>query len=373
MDVSLRREDFSTLPGWADDAPAQAFTAFRRSAERAIRTTPYRTGSLGLEHADLEPAYAAALSESGSLSDPSARDFFESWFRPVEICPGSDAGLVTGYYEPEIEVRSRPDAVFRYPFLRKPEALVPVPDPDTPPPAIPAGYAFMLDRRGIATPCPDREAIEAGAFDGQALEIAWAASKVDVFFAHVQGCARLRFADGRLLRINYAARSGHPFTAIGRLLVERGELDAATVSMAAIRGWLAVDLERADRLMRENRSYIFFKETEIADESAGPVGAAGVSLEPGRSLAVDHRIHSFGTPIFVIAAGLADFDAPRPFSRLMIAQDTGTAITGPVRGDLFAGSGPAAGDKAGSVKAAARFVVLAPWDSEMARRAGHER
>ncbi|KGF69917.1 transglycosylase [Hoeflea sp. BAL378] len=373
MDVSLRREDFSTLPGWADDAPAQAFTAFRRSAEQAIRTTPYRTGSLGLAHAELAPAYAAALAESGSLSDLRAREFFEAWFRPVEICPGSGAGLVTGYYEPEIAVRSRPDSGYRFPFLRKPDNLVPVADPDNPPASIPAGFAFMLDDGGLATPCPDRAAIETGALDGRGLEIAWAASRVDVFFAHVQGCARLRFADGRLMRINYAAKSGHPFTAIGRLLVERGELSAATVSMAAIRNWLAVDPERADRLMRENRSYIFFKETELNDESSGPVGAAGVSLEAGRSLAVDHRIHSFGTPVFVIADGLADFDAPRSFARLMIAQDTGTAITGPVRGDLFAGSGPAAGDKAGSVKAAARFVVLAPRDSEMARRAGHER
>ncbi|MBC7280280.1 MltA domain-containing protein [Hoeflea sp.] len=372
MELTLRREEFSTLPGWADDALAPAFAAFRRSAGHALRTGPYRTGSLGLDHADFALAYEAALAESGLLSDSQAREFFEAWFRPVELCPDSGQGFVTGYYEPVIEVSARPESGYQSPFLRKPENLVRVPDPDHPPDTIPAGYAFMLDERGVTTPCPDRQAIETGALDGQGLEIAWARSRADVFFAHVQGCARLRFAGGEVKRITYAAKSGHPFTGIGRLLVERGELSAETVSMAEIRAWLAVDADRADRLMRENRSYIFFREADVEDERLGPVAAAKVPLEPGRSLAVDRRIHSFGTPILVSAPGLEDFDAARPFARLMIAQDTGTAIVGPVRGDLFAGTGPVAGDKAGSIKAAARFMILAPVGSLIARRAGHE-
>jgi len=373
MDLTLRREEFSTLPGWADDALVPAFAAFRRSAGHALRAGPYRTGALGLDHAEFAPAYAAAWVESGSVSDRKARDFFESWFRPVELCPDSGQGLVTGYYEPEVDVSDRPDARYRFPFLRQPENLIKVPDPDSPPPGIPAGFAFMLSAQDAVTPCPDRQAIETGAFAGHGLEIAWAASRADVFFAHVQGCARLCFADGSVRRVTYAAKSGHPFTGIGRLLVERGEIDAEIVSMAAIRDWLAVDAHRAERLMWENRSYIFFREAGVEDERLGPVAAAKVPLEPGRSLAVDRRIHSFGTPVFVSAPKLQDFDASRPFQRLMIAQDTGTAIVGPVRGDLFAGSGPAAGDKAGSIKAAARFVILAPAGSLIARRAGHER
>ena len=373
MDLTLRREEFSTLPGWADDAPARAFEAFRRSASHALHEGPYKTGSLGLDHAGFASSYVAALAESGSLSDAQARAFFETWFRPVELSLDAGQGFVTGYYEPEVEVSAMPDSGYRYPFLRKPHSLVKVPDPDHPPPGIPSGYAFMLEEQGAVRPCPDRSAIDAGTFEGQGLEIAWAASRVDVFFAHVQGCARLRHADGGVTRITYAAKSGQPFTGIGRLLVDRGEVSAETVSMAAIRDWLAVDQARGDELMWENRSYIFFREAAVDDARLGPVAAAKVPLEPGRSLAVDRQIHSFGTPIFVSAPGLEDFDAPRPFQRLMIAQDTGTAITGPVRGDLFAGSGAAAGDKAGAIKAQARFVILAPAGSTVARRAGHER
>lgn len=376
MGLSLRREDFSTLPGWEDDALGAAFAAFRRSAIHALQVRPYRTGSLGLSHADFLPSYRDALAqppgESGYLLDLQARGFFETWFRPVALLPDEGDGFVTGYYEPEVEVRSQPESGYRSPFLRKPENLIKVPDPANPPRGIPAGFAFMLEDEGILKCCPDRAAIENGAFDGQRLEIAWASSRVDVFFAHVQGCARLQFPDGQVRRITYAGKSGHPFTGIGRLLVERGEIPAEKISMAAIRDWLAVDGERADRLMRENRSYIFFEEAEVEDDRLGPVAAAKVPLEPGRSLAVDRHVHSFSTPIFVSASGLDDFDDPRPFARLMIAQDTGTAIVGPSRGDLFTGSGPAAGAKAGSIKSSAHFVVLAPVGSELARKAGHE-
>jgi membrane-bound lytic murein transglycosylase A len=230
MGLSLGREDFSTLPGWADDSPAAAFAAFRRSAEHATRTRPYRAGSLGLCHSDFAPAYAAALaitvSESGYPSDSEARSFFETWFRPVEIRSEDADGLVTGYYEPELTASDTPESGYRYPFLRKPDSLIKVPDPDNPPAGIPAGHAFMIaDADGLKS-CPDRQAIESGAFEGEGLEIAWACSPVDVFFAHIQGCARLCYADGRVERITYAAKSGHPFTGIGGLLVERGEIPA---------------------------------------------------------------------------------------------------------------------------------------------------
>ena len=228
MGLSLDREDFSTLPGWAEDRPAAAFAAFRRSALHATQTKPYRTGSLGLGAADFEPAYVAALavteSESGYPSDFEARSFFETWFRPVGITPDGGDGFVTGYYEPEVEVSDHPESGYLFPFLRKPDNLIKVPDPDNPPAGIPPGFAFMLADVDRMTMCPDRQAIESGAFDGLGLEIAWASSRVDVFFAHVQGCARLRFPDGRIERITYAAKSGHPFTGIGGLLVKRGEI-----------------------------------------------------------------------------------------------------------------------------------------------------
>lgn len=373
MPLSLRREGFSQLPGWAADSPAAAFTAFCRSARHALKVSPYKSGSLGLSADDFEPVFQAALEaedgQRGGLSEQQARTFFEDLFQPLEFLTDGASGLVTGYYEPEIEIRAERDAAFRYPFLRKPAALSKVADPEIPPTGIPYGYAFMLETEGTVRPCPDRREIESGAFDGQNLEIAWAASRVDVFFAHVQGCARLTCAGQPTRRITYDGKSGHPFTGIGRLLVERGEISRDAISMASIRHWLARHPALADDLMWQNRSFIFFREADVADDRLGPVAAAKVPLEPGRSLAVDRHIHCFGTPIFVSAPCLEDFDAIRPFERLMIAQDTGTAIVGPARGDLFAGCGAEAGEKAGSINTEARFFVLAPKASDCARRA----
>lgn len=370
MPLSLRRWEFSQLPGWAEDSPSAAFDAFCRSARRALEVAPYRTGSLGLTHHEFEPAFKAALAlqDRGSPDEAAIRVFFEDRFVPLELCSAGLPGHVTGYYEPEIEVCDKPSATFRFPFLRKPDNLVKVSDPAHPPPGIPAGHAFMLERQGRFEPCPDRSQIETGAFDGLGLEIAWAASRTDVFFAHVQGCARLHGAGRPVRRITYDGKSGHPFTGIGRLLVNDGEIPADEISMASIRAWLAEHPDRADELMRQNRSFIFFREADVDDARLGPVAAAKVPLEPGRSMAVDKAIHTFGTPFLVSAPNLEDFDSPRPFARLMIAQDTGTAIVGPARGDLFAGSGPRAGDKAGAINKPATFFVLAPASSDLARR-----
>ena len=206
---------------------------------------------------------------------------------------------------------------------------------------------------------PDRQAIDAGYLDGRGLEIAWADSKVDVFFMHIQGAGRLRFGDGTVLRVTYAAKAGHPFTAIGRVLIDWDELEAGAVTMDSIRGWLADNPDRADALLWQNRSYIFFREAPVADTDCGPVAAAKVPLRAGRSLAVNRLIHTFATPFFIQADTLTHL-GDGPFRRLMLAQDTGTAIVGPARGDIFVGSGDAAGADAGSVKHNAVFYALLP-------------
>ncbi|MFZ2099700.1 MAG: MltA domain-containing protein, partial [Oricola sp.] len=172
----------------------------------------------------------------------------------------------------------------------------------------------------------------------------------------VQGAARLRFADGNTIRVTYDGKTGHPFTAIGKRLVERGEIDPDAVSMNAIRRWLADHPGEARPLMEENRSYIFFREAAVDDPAAGPIAAAKVPLTAGRSLAVDRLLHTFGSPIFVGA----DKVNGRPWRKLMIAQDTGSAIVGAARGDLFMGSGAAAGERAGAVRSPADFVLLVP-------------
>lgn len=369
MSFSLRRTAFADLEGWFADDMTRAFDAFRRSARHALEIKPYRTGRFGLAHRHFLPAFVAAVENGdGVLSDGAAREFFQSRFQPYEIVPpAGETGLVTAFYEPVVSVRRQRDSEFRHAFLRPPARLVKIPDPMNPPEGIPPGYAFALQCEDGVRVCPDRNEIDTGALDGQDLEIAYAKDKADVFFAHVQGSARLDFGDGRQTRISYAAKSGHPFTAIGRLLVERGEILQKDISMQAIRRWIASHTDTADELMWQNRSFIFFDVFPVDDDRLGPVAAAKVPLEPGRSMAVDKTIHTFGTPFFVTAPDLTDFDGSGKFSRLMIAQDTGSAILGPARGDLFTGSGDMAGLQAGAVRNEATFVILLPVGTDPER------
>jgi membrane-bound lytic murein transglycosylase A len=205
----------------------------------------------------------------------------------------------------------------------------------------------------------DRESIERGALAGRGLEIAWLADKVDAFFIHVQGAARLAMTDGRSLRVTYAAKSGQRFTGPGGILAQTGEIPLQDVTMQSIRAWFRAHPERVDEILWQNRSYIFFREVPVDDPALGPVAAAKVPLTPGRSIAVDRLLHTFGTPFYIEAPTLTAFGDEK-FRRLMIAQDTGSAITGPARGDLFAGSGDAAGEIAGVVRHAATFHALLP-------------
>jgi membrane-bound lytic murein transglycosylase A len=166
--------------------------------------------------------------------------------------------------------------------------------------------------------------------------------------------------DGTVRRITYAAKSGQRFTGPGRILAETGEIALQDVTMQSIRAWFRANPERVDEILRQNRSYIFFRYAPVADPALGPVAAAKVPLTAGRSIAVDRLLHTFGTPFFIDAPGLHAFPGGAPFRRLMIAQDTGSAIVGPARGDLFAGSGDAAGEIAGVIRHRADFHALVP-------------
>ena len=185
------------------------------------------------------------------------------------------------------------------------------------------------------------------------------ASRVDAFFIHVQGAARLVMTDGTVRRITYAAKSGQRFTGPGKILAELGEIPLKSVTMQSIRAWFDAKPHRIDEILQQNRSYIFFREAPVDDPQLGPIAAAKVPLTPGRSVAVDRLLHTFGTPFWIDAPSLTAFDG-HGFRRLMIAQDTGSAITGPARGDLFAGSGDAAGEIAGVVNHPADFYALLP-------------
>lgn len=347
--------DFAQIAGWTDDDHAAAFSAFRLSALHA-RENPYRTGSLGIAAEALEPACAHARSLRGP-DRKTAREFFERHFVACRIDAGQ-SGFVTGYYEPV--VRASPEREGRYvvPLYRRPHDLVDIGEDDRPQGLDPY-HAFARKTPEGLVDYFDRAAIEQGALAGRNLELAWLESRVDAFFVHVQGSARLEMTDGTEKRITYAAKSGHRFTGIGGILVATGEIAPNDISMQAIRAWFAANPGRIDEILWQNRSFIFFREAPVDDPALGPVAAAKVPLTPGRSIAVDRLLHTFSTPFFIEAPGVRGFGAG-PLRRLMIAQDTGSAITGAARADLFAGTGRKAGEIAGVIKNDAVFYTLVP-------------
>ncbi len=349
---------FAALPGWADDDQLPAFEALRRSAFQVL-TKPYRTGSLGVSFECFAVAYADSR-ETSVTDRASARTFFERHFVPAHVASAAPAssGFVTGFYEPVVAASPERNDSFTVPLLARPDDLIDVDDRNRPPGMDPY-LAFARRTDSGVVEYHDRPAIEQGALAGRGLELAWLQSKVDAFFIHVQGAARLQMTDGATRRVTYAAKSGQRFIGIGKVLADLGEIPLEKVTMQSIRAWLAAHPDRIDEILWHNRSYIFFRDAPVDDAGLGPVAAAKVPLTPGRSMAVDRLLHTFGTPFYIDAPSLTAFGGEK-FRRLMIAQDTGSAILGPARGDLFAGSGDAAGAIAGVVRSAADFYALLP-------------
>ncbi len=289
-----------------------------------------------------------------------ARTFFETRYTPYRIEGASEPGLVTGYYEPEVAGARERGGGFQVPVYGRPDDLVAL-TPDTMRARFNDRLTSMRQTAEGLVPYYTRGQIGDGALAGRGLELLYLDDPVELYFMQVQGSGRVRFADGSTLRLSYAGKNGHPYTSIGRLLIEREELPSDGLTMDVLKTWLRADPARGGALMAENRSYVFFRVLGVEEARDGPLGADGVALTPGRSLAVDASYHRLGTPIFVTAPELV---APggTPFRRLMIAQDVGSAIRGPERGDIFFGSGEAAGAIAGGTKAAARFTLLLPKD-----------
>jgi len=309
--------DFDDLRGWALDNHAAALTAFRETC-----------GDLD------DPDWMAlcALAET----QPSPRTFFELFFRPVLIEDG-DPMLFTGYFEPELNgSRVRTDR-FRYPLYRLPPEA----------------------KRN--QPWYTRAQIEEQAIlAGRGLEIAWIDDPVDVFFLHIQGSGRVRFADGSGLRVGYGGKNGHPYRSIGAEMVRRGIYNAHQVSAQVIRNWVRRNPDEGARLLRHNPSFVFFREVDQVPAHKGPLGAMNRSITALRSIAVDPDYVPLGAPVWIEKAGV------EPMRRLMIAQDTGSAIKGAQRADIFFGTGASAGRRAGRVRDPGRMVVLLPIDRAFA-------
>ncbi len=349
--AALTPLSFDDIAGWRDDDHAAAFAAFRAGAA-ALADYPPKTRALGTDAA----ALAAILQRAATMAMPdgaAARAFFEDAFAPVRV-ETPTSGFFTGYYEPEVDGSRTPTAEFTVPLYRPPDDLVEIAPGAAP--GLDAAFRFARRTAAGLVEHPDRAAIMAGALANRGLEIVWLRDPVDAFFIHVQGAARVRLADGEVLRLTYAAKSGHPYTPIGRVLIETGALARGTATMQTIRAWLGDHPDAAPGILAHNRSYIFFREAPVADATLGPVAAAKVPLTAGRSLAVDRTVHTCHTPVFVATT----LPSGAPFRHLMIAHDTGSAIVGPARGDIFFGSGAAAGDIAGAMRATGSFVALLP-------------
>jgi membrane-bound lytic murein transglycosylase A len=346
---------FADIPGWRDDDHAAALAAFRVGT-RALLARPPKTRRLGISGRGLQRAAEIAAALPAEVGLDAARGFFEANFAPFGIL---GAGFVTGYFEPDVAASLSRSSRFSVPLYRRPPDLIEIGNGEAPADWDPALRFARATSRGLE-PYFDRAAIEQGALAGRGLELAWIEDPVDAFFIHVQGSARLRLSDGATMRVAYDGKSGHPYTSIGKLAVERGILTNEHADKEGLEAWLKAHRGEGRALMQENRSFIFFRETPLGDEE-GPLGAAGVPLTAGRSLAVDRTLHTFHTPVWVDAPDLPDMsDATRAFRRLMIAQDTGSAIIGAGRGDVFFGSGADAGFAAGRVRHAATMIVLVP-------------
>ncbi len=345
---------FSSLPGWLNDDHAAALAGFLRLCRKPEILTQ-DTVFPSIAAADLQKLCNDA-EKAAKSGDEAPRDFFESRFTPHRI---AQSGFVTGYFEPELAASRVRTDIFRYPLLKKPEGLEAI-TPENRPQDWPETLSHGRRIDGRVTEMPDRSAIMDGKLDPENLELVWLADPIDAYFVHVQGSARLRLADGSAMRVGYAGKTGHPYTGIARLLVTRGEGTPEDFTAAGLRSWLEAHPEERDQLFRQNRSFIFFREVDEIGVNDGPVGAASLPLVAGRSLAVDPSFIPYGSLVFV-ASALKDHDSDNGvFQRLMVADDTGSAIKGPARGDIFVGSGQTAGAIAGEIRHKADFTILVP-------------
>lgn len=367
--LRLEAVTFDALPGWRADDPAAALTAFRRSCTRLVRQdNSHRTvaDTLVLLGSDWQEPCAAA-EPLGEATADDARAFFETWFRPYAARgPDGAEGLFTGYFEMEINGARAPDERFHTPLYRLPKDQVTVNLGAFDPALKGRRIVGRLEGRKLV-PYPTRKDIQNGALNGHALEMLWLESPVDLYMLQIQGSGRIRLPDGSVLRVGFAGHNGHSYASIGRELIRRGELKKGAVTWPAIHDWVARNPDKAPDLFAANPRYIFFRIIDGLPADAGPPGSQGVPLTAGRSLAVDTRHVPLGLPVWLDSVWPNQPD--RPLRRLMVAQDTGGAIKGEVRGDFFWGTGAAALAEAGKMKSRGRYFLLLP-KAASARRTG---
>jgi membrane-bound lytic murein transglycosylase A len=311
--------DFEALDGWREDRHAEALVAFLRTCDL-------------IDQPDWGPLCAVAADVP--QDDASARSYFELFFRPVIV--GAPPALFTGYFEPELDGSPVRTGRFQYPIYRRPPEL----------------------RDGVAY--HTRAAIENGAISGRALELVWLDDPVDVYFLQVQGSGRIRMTDGTVMRVGYAGANGHSYRSVGQEMVRRGTHSLDQVSAPEIAAWVRSNPGAGKALLQTNPSYVFFRKIATLEPKDGPIGAMGRSITTMRSVAIDPKFTTLGAPVWI------EKDGRDPIRSLMVAQDTGGAIKGMQRADIFFGTGAGAGAAAGTVKDGGRMVLLLPIERAFA-------
>jgi membrane-bound lytic murein transglycosylase A len=348
----LEPVSISAQPGWAEDDHHMALETFQRSCHEILTTAHgfKRSAAYGGKLEDWQSLCQLALNASA------AKTFFEENFAAFKVSdPTRPEGLYTGYYEPEAEGSLTRSADYPVPVYRKPADLLALDEAGQK--QVGLAYGRMIDGKPEAY--ATRKEIEQGALQGRGLEICYLKSWVDAFFIHIQGSGRVKLPDGKTIRLAYAAKTGQPYSGIGGILLDKGIGTKDTMSMEFLRNWMKANPQDARELMWTNKSYIFFRDIEVPFKNLGALGAQQVNLTPLRSLAVDRAIWMFGTPIFISTTTPPEAGS-KPFRHLMVAQDTGTAIKGYVRGDVYWGWGEDASFNAGHMKSPGSMVVLLP-------------
>jgi membrane-bound lytic murein transglycosylase A len=343
---------FQDIPGWRSDDLAKAWRVFYESCAN-IQKRKASFKSTKEQDAALTAVCEDAARLPRKLSKTQARLFFEAHFEPIKLMV-NDRGLMTGYDEPEFSASAKKSAEFSVPVLRRPGDLV----SEVAPPGSPNLKAARKLPDGTLAPYPDRAEIENGALKDQHLEIFWM-RPFELFTMQVQGSGRLLLENGKIARLGYDGKNGQPYTSIGKVLLDRGILQKGNVTMQAIGEAFKKDPALAHEVMQQNKSYVFFRVLENHDFKLGPIGAQGLALTPMRSIAVDRDLYTYGLPFFIDGA-LPQGDKKKTFRHMVIAQDTGTAIKGEARLDLFTGSGKKAHELAGLLQQRVDLYLLQP-------------
>jgi membrane-bound lytic murein transglycosylase A len=350
---------WSAIDGWAADDHGAAFATFLTSCRALVGSAK--------SSRDARPVYPALVEicrkarAGGAQNHEAARKFFEENFVAVRVSKIDDPnGFLTGYYEPVVDGSRVPADDFKVPLYGRPRDLVHMGRKRKAESFPNSGRVVRRIARGKYVPFFDRAQIEDGALATRGLEIAYLKDANDLLFIQIQGSARIRLTDGSLLRVNYDSHNGHPYTPVGRILIDRGIIKREDMSMDAIRKWMAENPDGGKELRRQNKSFVFFRIVGLPENEEAR-GAQGVPLTATRSIAVDRALHVYGTPFFIAAdLPIATETSATKFRKLMVAQDTGSAIVGPARADIYFGSGLEAGRIAGRIKNPAQVVMLMP-------------